>query len=308
MSEKQFPSDMLFAFSILCPNESISTMTYKEKLLHAVQASQSTLCVGLDPDPEKIPAPLKHQFKDPCELVFDFCRRVIEATKTVTAAYKPNVAFFEALGPGGWEVMHALADLIPGGKILIADAKRGDIGTTAEKYKIAFFDQLAADAITLNPLMGLDTLDPFLHDEKRAVYALAMTSNRGAADFLQLEVYGRQSLGEYISEHLAKIQAAGKSPVGMVVGATVEAGKLLPVLRANPTAPLLIPGLGAQGGDPVSLKDNLAGHIGTPLINSSRAILYAGGNEENWEELVALKASETRELLKPITQTVLHTV
>ncbi|MFO7848038.1 MAG: orotidine-5'-phosphate decarboxylase [Balneolaceae bacterium] len=277
-------------------------MTYTEKLLHSVRASRSTLCVGLDPDPEKIPSPLKSQFPDPCDLVFEFCRRVIESTKMDAAAYKPNIAFFEALGPEGWQVLHSLTDLIPGGKVIVADAKRGDIGTTAEKYRTAFFDHLAADAITLNPLMGLETLDPFLVNEAKAVYALAMTSNTGAADFLQLSFHGRNSLGEYISEQLAKKQADCPAQIGMVVGATTTAEKLLPVLDAFPSAPLLIPGIGAQGGDPDVLKTTLSRHTGIPLVNSSRAILYAGGDRENWEELVAVKASETRVLLEPITQ------
>lgn len=276
-------------------------MTFTEKLTRSIQSSNSVLSVGLDPDPDRIPLPLRQRISDPHDLVFEFCRRVIESTKSEAAAYKPNLAFFEALGSGGWKVMESLLDVIPHGKIIIADAKRGDIGTTAEKYKTAFFDQLQVDAITLNPLMGLETLDPFLNDSSKAVYVLTMTSNRGAADFLQTPVKGRLSLGEYISEHLNKKQSSSAAPLGMVIGATqTETGGRL--LRANPGAPLLIPGIGAQGGNPNKLRDMLTDHAGLPLVNSSRAIIYAGGDNENWEELVTLKASETRQMLNPITQ------
>src|SRR6056297_3975874 len=172
-------------------------MTFTEKLTRSIQSSNSVLSVGLDPDPDKIPLPLRQQISDPHDLVFEFCRRVIESTKSEAAAYKPNLAFFEALGSGGLRVLESLLDVIPHGKIIIADAKRGDIGTTAAKYKVAFFDKMQVDAITLNPLMGLETLDPFLDDSSKAVYVLTMTSNRGAADFLQTPVKGRLSLGEY---------------------------------------------------------------------------------------------------------------
>ena len=274
---------------------------FTEKLSRSIRTSKSVLSVGLDPDPKRIPAPLKAQFNDVHDLVYEFCRRVIESTKSDAAAYKPNLAFFEALSSGGWRVLESLMDDIPHGKIIIADAKRGDIGTTAEKYKEAFFDRLQVDAVTLNPLMGLETLDPFLEDNSRAVYVLVMTSNRGAANFLQQPIQGRLSLGEYISEHLKKKQEQSPARLGMVIGAT-QADRAQQVLRVNKNAHLLIPGVGAQGGDPVQLASLLKTHVGLPLINSSRAIIYAGENSENWEEKVAVKASETRQMLTPITE------
>jgi orotidine-5'-phosphate decarboxylase len=277
-------------------------MSFTEKLTRSIQSSNSVLSVGLDPDPDRIPLPLRQQINDTYDLVFEFCRRVIESTKSEAAAYKPNLAFFEALGAGGWEVMESLLDVIPNGKIIIADAKRGDIGTTAEKYKTAFFDRLQVDAITLNPLMGMETLDPFLNDGSKAVYVLTMTSNHGASDFLQKPIQGRLTLGEYISEKLKKKQENSAARIGMVIGAT-QTDRARQILGVNPDAPLLMPGIGAQGGDPALLKELLDNHKGLPLINSSRAILYAGEDNENWEELVAVKASETRLLLDPITQT-----
>lgn len=276
-------------------------MTFTEKLSRSIQSSNSVLSVGLDPDPQRIPLPLRQRISDPHDLVFEFCRRVIESTKSEAAAYKPNLAFFEALGSGGWKVLESLLDVIPHGKIIIADAKRGDIGTTAEKYKAAFFDMMQVDAITLNPLMGLETLDPYLDDSSKAVYVLTLTSNKGAADFLELPVDGRLTLGGYISEHLKKKQVLSAASIGMVIGATKTA-TARQVLDAFQDAPLLIPGIGAQGGDPNQLGKMLMGHTGLPLVNSSRAIIYAGEDNENWEELVASKASQTRLQLDPITQ------
>lgn len=276
-------------------------MTFTQKLQRAVKSSKSVLSVGLDPDPLKIPIPLKEQITDTHDLVFEFCRRVIEATKTEVVAYKPNLAFFEALGTGGWRVLEALMEIIPAAKITVADAKRGDIGSTAEKYKQAFFDQLQADAITLSPLMGLDTLEPFLQDESRAIFVLTLTSNRGAADFLRMPMMGRGSLSEYISEHLRKKQEFASTHIGMVVGAT-QADAAEQVLKINPDAHLLIPGVGAQGGKVEHLENILYGHTGIPLINSSRSIIYAGSDYENWEERVQTKAIETRQSLENITE------
>jgi len=276
-------------------------MIFTKKLQRAVNSSNSILSVGLDPDPVKIPRPLKQQFSDTHDQVFEFCRRVIESTKTEVVAYKPNLAFFEALGVGGWRVLEALMDTIPAAKITIADAKRGDIGSTSDMYKRTFFDQLQADAVTLNPLMGLDTLDPYLQDETKAVFVLAMTSNKGAADFLRTPVMGRLSLGEYISELLQKKQATARTHIGMVIGAT-QADIAGQILRVNRNSHLLIPGIGAQGGRVEDLEGVLSGHKGIPIVNSSRSIIYAGGHEENWEELVQKKAAETRQSLHSIAK------
>nr|WP_255415938.1 orotidine-5'-phosphate decarboxylase [Rhodohalobacter sp. SW132] len=276
-------------------------MTFTQKLQRSVRSSNSVLSVGLDPDPIKIPQPLKAQFPDKEELVFEFCRRIIEATKTEAAAYKPNLAFFEALGPGGWRVLDALMDLIPAAKVTIADAKRGDIGTTAEKYKEAFFDELHADSVTLNPLMGFDTLEPYFYDESKAVFVLTITSNKGSADLLRLPVMGRASVGEYIAEHLAAAQNKSATHLGMVVGAT-QPDSARQVLKVNPNAHLLMPGIGAQGGDLNLIEELLKDHRGIPIINSSRSIIYAGGDMENWEELVQKKAAETRVSLMEITK------
>lgn len=276
-------------------------MTFTEKLRRAVSGSNSVLCVGLDPVPELIPKPLADKFSNSPDLVLEFCTRVIEATKNHVCAFKPNTAFFEALGSRGWEILDQTIQQIPKGKIVIADAKRGDIGNTATQYKKAFFDDLNADAITLNALMGMDTLDPFIHDDEKAAYILTMTSNRGSADFLQRRFEGRMSLGEYIAEELQKKQDKSKTHLGMVVGAT-QIESIGPVINVNPEAHLLIPGIGKQGGSVEALQMVLEGHSGIPVINSSRSILYAGSDHEEWEEIIEQKASEMKMTLQELTK------
>ena len=275
-------------------------MNYTDKLRRAVQSANSTLCVGLDPVPEKIPASLRQKYTNDADLIFEFCRRVVESTKIHACAFKPNVAFFEALGSPGWESFERLLDVIPSNRIVIADAKRGDIGNTARMYRRTYFERYQTDALTLNPLMGLDTLDPFLEDESNAIYTLALTSNSGSADFFQRRFQGRMTLSEYIAEELSKKQEMSKAHLGMVVGAT-QIDSIAPVIRAFPKSSLLIPGIGAQGGSIEKLSALLKDHIGIPVINSSRGIIYAGGDEENWAELISQKASELKENLKTIT-------
>jgi orotidine-5'-phosphate decarboxylase len=275
-------------------------MNFTQKLQHAVDTSQSLLCVGLDPDPFMIPSPLKKEITDDAKLTVEFCLRIIEATKTSACAFKPNMAFFEALGSKGWEALEQIVDAIPSGKVIIADAKRGDIGNTAARYSDAILNQLGADAITLNPLMGLDTLDPFLSNEEKAIFVLVMTSNRGAADFLQRRFEGRLSLGEYIAEELSKKQSRSRTHIGMVAGAT-QPGWLEPVLKAHPNAHLLIPGIGKQGGSIDDMVDVLRDHKGIPIFNSSRSIIYAGDNLDAWELKVGEAAAALKQNLEPIT-------
>lgn len=276
-------------------------MNFTQKLLQAVSGANSVLCVGLDPDPQRIPKPLQEKYSDEPELIFEFCKAIIEATKSEACAYKPNLAFFEAFGHEGWQVFEKITEMIPPDRMVIADAKRGDIGNTAQKYKEAFFDRLRIDALTLNPLMGLDTLDPFVHDSSKALFVLTMTSNRGASDFLQRRFEGRMSLGEYIAEELSKKQYSSKTHLGMVVGATQIEG-MQSVLATHPEAHLLIPGIGSQGGSVTKLGDALQNHKGVPIVNSSRSIIYAGEHEENWIGKVQSQARGMKESLKQITE------
>lgn len=275
-------------------------MTFTEKLLRSVGSANSTLCVGLDPDISKIPAPLKNRFDNDTDLIVEFCRLIIETTKPHACAFKPNVAFFESYGSAGWKAFEKVLDLIPSNRIVIADAKRGDIGNTAQKYKEAFYDRYGVDAITLNPLMGLDTLHPFTKDSEKGVFVLTMTSNAGAADFFKRRFEGRASLSEYIADELSKLQGTSNTHLGMVVGAT-QTAELELILHAYPESHLLIPGLGTQGGNLEELKTVLKNHKGVPVISSSRSILYAGADDENWIDAVLNKTLETKESLKVIT-------
>jgi orotidine-5'-phosphate decarboxylase len=275
-------------------------MTFTEKLTAAIKTASSTLCVGLDPNLDLLPDPIKQHNSSPAKKVENFLKKVIDVTAEHCAAYKPNLGFFEALGPEGWDTFEAILDYIPNEKIVIADAKRGDISSTAEHYAKAFFKQFYVDAVTLNPLMGFDTLDPFLNDDAKSIYVLTLTSNPGATDILLQQLSDGETVSAHISRHLCDKQQQSKTSVGMVVGAT-KAGELEPVIKHFPEAPLLIPGVGKQGGSITELADVLEKHAGIPLINSSRSIIYAGDGE-NWSDAVAESAENLKNRLSPITK------
>lgn len=276
-------------------------MTFIQKLSRSVAESNSTLCVGLDPNLVLLPASIKKEFESPEEQVLEFCKQVIDATKQFCAAYKPNVAFFEALGGQGFDVFEKVLAHIPSSKIIIADAKRGDISSTAEHYEKAFFQQLNVDAITLNPLMGFDTLQAFSARADKAIYVLTLTSNPGAADFLKQSFVGYDMMAQYISEKLRQLSTKFETHLGMVIGAT-QAELSASITSLHREGALLIPGVGVQGGSIEELAKALKNHTGIPLINSSRGIIYSGSEHENWVEHVAIKAEETQKSLNIITQ------
>ncbi len=276
-------------------------MNFTEKLQKAVSAGTTTVCVGLDPNLDLLPNAIKKQNLSDAKKVGQFLKKVIDATAEHCAAFKPNLGFFEALGPDGWDTFETVLNYIPDEKIIIADAKRGDISSTAEHYAKAFFEQFDIDAVTLNPLMGFETLNPFLQYPDKAVYVLTLTSNPGASDILKQELAGGTSISSYIAEQLHKKQSNSKTAIGMVVGAT-QARELNPIITRFPESPLLIPGIGKQGGSIQKLAKSLEGHSGIPLVNSSRSIIYAGSDTENWEEAVAKSALTLKDRLAPITK------
>ncbi|WP_372634051.1 orotidine-5'-phosphate decarboxylase [Fodinibius sp.] len=276
-------------------------MTFKEKLAEAVQGAESTLCVGLDPNLNLLPAALRNKdMADPAK-VSHFLKKVIDVTREYCAAYKPNLGFFEALGPDGWDIFQEILDYLPSDKIVIADAKRGDISSTAEHYAKAFFDHFDVDAITLNPLMGFETLDPFLEESGKGIYTLTLTSNPGAGDILLRKLSDGNTVSAYIAKRLRQRQEETATAIGMVVGAT-KAPDLQPVIGQFPAAPLLIPGVGKQGGSVAELAEALANHRGTPLVNSSRSIIYAGSESDQWAKEVARSARNLKRRLSPITE------
>jgi len=247
----------------------------RQTLIDVIRRKQSFLCVGLDPDPARMPA---HLGSGP-EAVLAFNRALIEATADLAVAYKPNVAFYEALGADGWEVLRQTLEAIPEGCLRIADAKRGDIGNTATRYARAAFEAWGADAVTVAPYMGRDSVEPFLAFEDKWTILLAATSNPGAEDF---EFHGTES-GEPLWRRVIGVSQtyAGSERLMYVVGATRPAW-LAEVRAAAPERFLLVPGVGAQGGRLEAVcaagwADSLAGGL---LVNVGRSLMYASDGED----------------------------
>jgi len=275
-------------------------MKFTEQLHRAVQRYDSCLCVGLDPYPDQIPQ-IFDDYDTLEERVLAFLREVIDCTHHQCAAYKPNLAFFEAIGPTGIEIFNEILDYIPDDKVVIADVKRGDINTSSAHYCKSYFETFDVDAVTLNPLMGFETLAPYVSYPAKGVYVLTLTSNPGASDFLMKPFSDFDSMAEYIASSLHDYQRSSDTHIGMVVGAT-QTGLLKKVIQHHPEASLLIPGIGKQGGSINSLVRELENHTGIPLISSSRSILYPGGKPSDWKASVTTQAKTYKELLEPITE------
>jgi len=245
----------------------------RAELIAEIRKKKSYLCVGLDTDPDKIP---RHLLKadDP---VFEFNRAIIDATADYAVAYKPNVAFYEALGPSGWESLRKTVEYIPKNCFTIADAKRGDIGNTSSLYAKAFFSEMNFDAITVAPYMGADSVKPFLEFKDKWVILLAHTSNPGSADFqLMKSADGRTLYEEVITKSQ---QWATPGNLMYVVGAT-RADKVASIRKLAPEHFFLVPGIGAQGGDLEEVsKHGLNKDCGL-LVNSARSIIYASDKED----------------------------
>lgn len=248
-------------------------MDFITKLAAAVARNDSLVCVGLDVDPSRIPQGVG---------VLDFNRAIIKATKDLVCAYKPNLAFYEALGDEGTAILKNTLDFIPDDIPVIGDAKRGDIGNTAKAYARAMFDYLGCDAVTVNPYLGYDAIAPFLEYQEKGIFILCRTSNAGAADFQSQKIAmadgGCLPLYLMVAEKAVEWNRYGNA--GLVVGATYPE-ELKQVRELCPEMPLLIPGVGAQGGNIASVV-----RYGTDLsgagavINSSRNILYASSGAD----------------------------
>lgn len=258
-------------------------MTRKE-LIAQIQKKQSFLCVGLDTDLEKIPQHLL-ELEDP---LFEFNKRIIDATKDYAVAYKPNIAFYEKLGPKGWVALQKTLEYIPKECFTIADAKRGDIGNTSKYYAETFFNTYAFDSITVAPYMGEDSVTPFLEFEGKWTIVLGLTSNKGSLDFQHEQLQSGGTLAERVAQ---KVASWGTDENLMfVVGAT--RGEEIEMMRkAVPNHFFLVPGVGAQGG---SLEDvvkyGMTKDCGL-LVNSSRGIIYAGKGPD-FEQDVSQAAQE----------------
>lgn len=241
----------------------------QEQLFEQIKQKKSYLCIGLDPDLRRIPRHLL-EHEDP---VLEFNRQIIAATADLCVAYKPNLAFYEALGPRGWLTLQKTLQLIPPHVFTIADAKRGDIGNTSDLYAQAFFDELRFDALTVAPYMGEDSIRPFLRPGKWVI-VLALTSNPGSQDFQLLPLGPAEDMLLYEKVLYSTAQWGNASQMMFVVGAT-QAGYISKVRQIVPDHFLLVPGVGAQGGSLAEISRlGMNSRCGL-LINSSRQIIYA---------------------------------
>jgi orotidine-5'-phosphate decarboxylase len=264
-------------------------------IFEQIRLKRSFLCIGLDTDIKKIPGHLK----DTLDPVFAFNKEIIDATSNYTVAYKPNLAFYESLGNKGWQSLEKTVAYLREKHpeiFLIADAKRGDIGNTSSLYARAFFESLDFDAVTVAPYMGEDSVKPFMTYPEKWVILLALTSNKGAADFQYLK---DADSGNQLFESVLKVSQNWGSPDNMmyVAGAT-KAEKLKEVRKIVPDHFLLVPGVGAQGGSLEEVARNGLNSKCGLLVNSSRGIIYASAGED-----FAQKAGEAaREIQQEMTR------
>jgi orotidine-5'-phosphate decarboxylase len=267
---------------------------FRDKLLAAARRHDSLLCVGLDIDPGRVPPSLL----DGPGWIETFNRGIVEATSDLVCAYKPNLAFYEALGLEGWEGLRRTLAAIPRDIPVIADAKRGDIGSTSEAQARALFDELGFDATTLTAYVGLDGLEPFLRYDDRGLLILCKTSNAGSGDFQDLIVEWRgERLPLYQVVARRVVEWNGRGNCGLVVGATYPT-QLQEIRALAPDLPILIPGVGAQQGsleEAVRLGADARGELA--IVNVSRSILYAGG-EADWQEAARAEALRTVERMR----------
>jgi orotidine-5'-phosphate decarboxylase len=275
-------------------------MTFLDMLSAAERQNNSMLCVGLDPEPTKFP----DRIKGDSNKIYDFCAAIVDATADVVNSFKPQIAYFAAHRAEGqlerlMEHMRRVAPHVP----IILDAKRGDIGSTAEQYAIEAFERYGADAVTLSPFMGWDSVAPYLKYHGKGAFLLCRTSNPGGDD-LQNQRLASVDGQPLMYEHIAKLAQGPwnlNGQLGLVVGATYPK-EIERVRELAPTVPLLIPGVGAQGGDAVAtvkaglrvIGDTTTGPI---IVNSSRAILYASQGDD-FAEAARRVALQTRETLQ----------
>jgi len=265
-------------------------MTYQD-LFDQIKKKKSFLCVGLDTDITKIPEYIK-RLDDP---IFEFNKRIIDATHDICIAYKPNLAFYEALGPEGLISLQKTVNYIPKDIFIIADAKRGDIGNTSQLYAKTFFEYYSFDALTVNPYMGNDSVIPFLKFDNKWVILLALTSNIGGADFQLLK---NPQLELYKQVIIKSKTWAGHDRLMYVVGAT-KAEYLKEIREIIPEHFLLIPGIGAQGGDIESVvKFGINQAVGL-IVNSSRKIIYAS-RDKGFEIAARKNAMDLRNQMKKL--------
>ncbi len=288
-------------------------MNFINQLLQAEHQNQSMLCVGLDPEPSKFP----HHYRHDSSKIFDFCAQIVDATCDVAMAFKPQIAYFSAnRAEDQLEQLVAHIRHVAPNVPVILDAKRGDIGSTAQQYAIEAFERYGADAVTLSPFMGFDSLEPYLQYHNKGAFLLCRTSNGGGNDLqakrlmnaenrLPNHPFDQPFLYEYIA-HLIQNDWNTNGQLGLVVGATYPE-EMQTIRTIAPTVPLLVPGVGAQGGNAIatvkaSWRGDANGKTLAPIVvNSSRAILYASA-ETNFAQTARAVALQTRDVLNAAKQ------
>jgi len=266
----------------------------RQALYESIKAKQSYLCVGLDTDLTRLP---KHLDPTP-ESMLTFNKAIIDQTKDLVVAYKPNTAFYEALGPEGMIVLKETIKYIPEDILVIADAKRGDIGNTSRLYAKSFFDYYEADALTVAPYMGHDSVNPFLEYNDRWIIILGLTSNPGSDDFQQLELTNGSKLYEAV---LSKAASYGTVDNTMFVIGATQAEYISQVRKVVPDHFFLVPGVGAQGGSLFEVtKHGLNDHVGL-IVNSSRGIIFASEGEDYAEAARQKALGLQREMAELLT-------
>ena len=256
-------------------------MNFIDKLLNISRKNKSLLCIGLDPDPELMPK----------VNILEFNQAIINATCDLVCAYKPNLAFYETLGMEGFTCLQKTIEYIPSDIPVIGDAKRGDIGNTAKAYAKALFSTLGFDAATVNPYLGSDSIEPFISYRDKGIFILCRTSNKGASDFQDLSCTSGPPLYEVVAHKAKEWNVYGN--IGLVVGATYPE-ELKRVRSICPEMPLLIPGIGAQGGDLASAVNSGTDAQGEKaIIAISRQILYAS-KERDFAQAARNRARKIR--------------
>jgi orotidine-5'-phosphate decarboxylase len=260
---------------------------FVKRLVEISRKNRSLLCIGLDPDPAKLPV----------KNVFDFNKAIIDATADLVCAYKPNLAFYEAMGIRGLSILKRTVAYIPKNIPVIGDAKRGDIGNTAVAYAKALFDYFKFDAVTVSPYLGYDSVEPFLNYGDRGVFILCRTSNKSAADFQDLEDNFGMKFYQSVALRASEWNRDGN--VGLVVGATYPE-ELKAIRKMCPEMPLLIPGIGAQGGDlDLSVRYGVDKDGEKAIIVAARQVLYAA-NGPNYARAARSAAARLRDTINRI--------
>jgi orotidine-5'-phosphate decarboxylase len=260
----------------------LSTSSFLDRLHATARTNESWLCVGLDPDPALMAPGIG---------VADFLAAIIDATRDLVCCYKPNLAFFEALGMDGQQALRAVLKVVPNGIPVLVDAKRGDTPQTMQAYARAIFDDLGADAVTVSPYLGRDSLEPFFAYADRGVFVLCKTSNAGAGEIQDLLVEGGEPLFLHVARRATTWVQQGT--LGLVVGATYPRD-VAAVRNVAPDALILLPGVGAQAGDlEESVMAGMDAHSRNAIVNASRTVLYAS-SKGDWQAAAHSEAARLR--------------